>query len=322
MNCDFCYLRCSLKEGQVGVCGVRKNIGGKIVSLNYAQVVSKAVDPIEKKPLYHFLPNSTTYSFALFGCNFACQFCQNHHISQLDSPYYHFNYDKTEAEDLLKEVIRSKSKTVSYTYSDPIVWQDYMVDVASLAKEATINNCMVTNGSFTESSLNRALKVIDVFNIDLKGSESFYKKYCKGSSKAVLESIETIANTPKKFLEVTTLIIEDIHTLDDIKDLATFLVNANVKVLHISRFFPSYKMRTYKQTSEEFLTNSIKVAQDAGIEFVYGGNSSNTKSQNTYCPNCESLLIKRDYYKTKIVNMNGNRCSSCNKEIYGLFNQQ
>ena len=321
MNCDFCYHNCLLKEGQVGVCGVRKNIDGKIVSLNYAQVVAKAVDPIEKKPLYHFLPGSSTYSFALFGCNFACQFCQNHHISQLDSPHYHFNHNKTPPKDLLSEIIRSKSETVSYTYSDPIVWQDYMVDVASLAKEESLNNCMVTNGSFTKSSLQRALKVIDVFNIDLKGSESFYKKYCKASAKAVLESIETIANTPKKFLEVTTLIIEDVHTLDDLKKLASFLVKANVKALHISRFFPSYKMRDFKQTSETFLEDAIKVAQDTGIEFVYGGNSSNTESQNTYCPNCKSLLIKRDYYKTKIVNMNGNRCSSCKAEIYGLFNQ-
>ena len=321
MNCDFCYRNCFLKEGQIGVCGVRKNIDGKIVSLNYAQVVAKAVDPIEKKPLYHFLPGSSTYSFALFGCNFACQFCQNHHISQQDSPLYHFNYDKTEPKDLLKEIIRSKSETVSYTYSDPVVWQDYMVDVASLAKEERIYNCMVTNGSFTKNSLERTLKVIDVFNIDLKGSENFYKNYCKGSVKGVLESIETIANTPKKFLEVTTLIIEDVHSLDDIKELATFLVKANVKVLHISRFFPSYKMRDYKQTSESFLEDAIKVAQDIGVEFVYGGNSNNTKSQNSYCPNCKSLLIKRDYYKTKVVNMVGNRCSSCNNEIYGLFNQ-
>ena len=316
VRCDFCFHNCLLKEGQLGVCKVRQNQNGSLVSLNYGQVVAKAVDPIEKKPLYHFLPGSSTYSFALFGCNFECLFCQNHNISQNDSPYHptRFKIATTQPKEIFQEFLSSKTPTVSYTYSDPIVWQDYMLDVASLVKESGRYNCMVTNGSFTQISLERALKYIDAFNIDVKGDESFYKKYCKGKLEPVLDAIETIAKEEDKVLEITSLLIEDIHSLKDVEFLADQLNQRGVKVWHISRFFPHYKMDDYKITSEEYLQQALKIGKGA-VEYLYAGNSSLDQNTETRCPNCHSTVIKNH----KVKNLAKGRCLKCNYKIYGKF---
>lgn len=317
VRCDYCFYNCSLKEGQLGVCKVRQNQNGSLVSLNYGQIVAKAIDPIEKKPLYHFLPGTSTYSFALFGCNFECLFCQNHNISQNDSPYQPSNYKipLTEPNQILKEFLTSKSPSVSYTYSDPIVWQDYMLDVASLVKESGFFNCMVTNGSFTQTSLERVLKYIDAFNIDVKGDENFYKKYSKGKLEPVLDAIETIAKEEDKVLEVTSLLIEDIHTLKDVEFLADQLSQRGVKVWHISRFFPHYKMGDYKVTSEEYLQQALEIGKGA-VEYLYAGNSSLDQNKETKCPSCNSIVIKNH----KVKNLVEEHCLKCNYKIYGKFN--
>jgi len=327
--CDFCYHNCLLSEGQLGLCKVRKNQEGKIVTIGYGQIVASAMDPIEKKPMYHLLPGAKTYSIALFGCNYSCLFCQNHTISQPEGPYYNtlFNgsyFNETSVEELIAAVVASKSPIVSYTYSDPIVWQDYMLEAARLAHSHNLLNCMVTNGSFSKKSLERVIDVIDAFNIDVKGDEHFYKKYCKGSLEPVLEGIEKIASTKNRVLEVTTLLIEDLQSLSEIKFLAKQLSERGVEVWHLSRFFPHYKMRDLKSTSEEFMIEAINIAKDAKINYVYAGNSFLENDYPTVCPTCKSILIKGHSYRGEAKseaqkNIKGGRCFNCNGEIYGLF---
>ncbi|WP_422479615.1 AmmeMemoRadiSam system radical SAM enzyme [Pleomorphochaeta sp. DL1XJH-081] len=329
VQCDFCYHLCSLSPTQRGLCGVRENRDGKLITLGWGDLVASGVDPIEKKPMYHLLPGEKTFSFALFGCNFCCQFCQNHQISQQESPYWpgRISYDPhriTSPESLVKIADRSASRIMSYTYSDPVVWQDYMVDVAKLIHQRGRINCMVTNGSFSEQSLKRILPYIDAFNIDVKGDEDFYRTYCKGSLKPVMESISTIAADPEKVLEVTTLVIEGIHTAESIRILGEQLAMRQVKVWHLSRFFPHYRMQDRSPTSEDFLLKMLEIGRASGIPHIYAGNSSLSGWDKTVCPACKKTLIPSHSYsgeaalEAKINIVNG-KCVHCGEPIYGRF---
>ena len=319
VRCDFCYHMCRLKEGQKGVCNTRKRIGDAIVTTNYGQVVASHTDPIEKKPLYHFFPGEMTFSFALFGCNYTCKFCQNHHLSQKESPLYHQQFPTISPKKLAKEMENSQSKIMSYTYSDPVVWLDYVEDVATEVKQRKKYNSMITNGSFSPSSLQRMLPLIDAFNIDVKGSNDFYKEYCGGALEPVLESVEAIAHHPNTILEVTTLLIEGVHTIGEIVELAKQLHQREVKVWHLSRFYPQYKMKHYPQTSESFLQEVVREVKDVGIPYIYTGNSLQVEHLSTYCPSCHEKIISRDYMALQHSLLNEGTCPFCSEEIYGRF---
>lgn len=329
VTCDFCWHLCKLKEGQRGLCQVRENQGGAVVTLGYGQVLASGMDPIEKKPMYHLLPGAKTLSFALFGCNLRCQFCQNHDISQPDSSYWpgakaSLESEVTSAKALVMLMQQYDSPIMSYTYSDPIVWQDYMLDVAKQVHRIGRLNCMVTNGSFSTPSLQRVLPFIDGFNIDVKGDEQFYRTYCGGSLDPVLDSVETIAAQSDKILEVTTLLIEGIHDAAMVRLLAQRLAQRQVQVWHLSRFFPHYRMQHRKPTSEAFLQEMLMIAKDSGIPYVYAGNSSLEGWDKTVCPSCHQTLISSHTYhskaaleaKTHIVD---GVCERCGEPIYGRF---
>lgn len=330
VRCDFCWRQCAFREeGELGTCGVRRLIGGELVTLGYGEVVASGVDPIEKKPLYHFSPGSGTFSFALFGCNYSCTFCQNYHISQIDSPYWpgRENHKKSQQvlpEDLVHLMAGSGTRIMSYTYSEPLVWQNYMIETARLVRQAGGYNCMITNGSFSPAALKRIVPLIDAFNIDVKGDEPFYRSYCNASLRPVLESVKAIAAMKDKVLEVTTLLIEGVHTEAMVAYLGEQLAEFGVKVWHLSRFFPHYKMMDHRPTSEAFLEQMLHVAKQAGIDHVYAGNSSLTQWERTVCPSCGATLIHSHSYggeagKECKRTIKDGRCIFCNEPIYGRF---
>lgn len=333
-NCTFCAHECSIQENAYGICGIRKNRNNSIVTVNYGKPCALAIDPIEKKPLYHFFPGSKTLSVALYGCNFKCPFCQNYAISQKE--YFAEDLiatstdslspsDFLKPEDFAQQVLASDLKIASYTYSEPTVWQDYMIDCARKVKENDGFNVMVSNGYFSSKNTPQIIEYINAFNIDLKGSDAFYKKECAASILPVIKAIESIQKSKNKVLEITTLLIEELHSTEDIKELAKILRDQNVQVWHLSRFFPAYKMKNSKPCSEEFLEKACDIAMRAGIPFVYTGNSENEKHNDTICPKCNKTLIARnsEYFGTQADAMhinNKGECAFCNEKIYGLFN--
>lgn len=309
VRCDYCYHECALGEGQRGICFIRVNRGGEVITENYGEVVALGLDPVEKKPLYHFRPGSHTLSVALFGCNLSCSFCQNYQISQHE--FYQQRPNRYISPEVFIQRAMEEKASVSFTYSEPLVWQDYMLDCAHLAKEEGIPTILVSSGTFSKAALSRIIPFIDAYSIDLKGNESFYRRYCKGSAKPVIESLQTLANTPA-VLEVTTLLIEGEHTLEDVKELGVILEELGVQVWHLSRYHPAYKLNL-PPTSESFLNEALSLAKEFRIPHIYGGNTS--QEQDTFCPVCNALLIKRTPGAIKQYLANG-RCS-CSHQLYG-----
>lgn len=308
-RCDFCYRECSLGEGQRGVCHIRVNRGGTIVTENYGEVVALALDPIEKKPLYHFRPGSCTLSAALFGCNLSCSFCQNYSISQKE--FHQQRPNRYISPEVFIQQAVERNVSVSFTYSEPIVWQDYLLDCARMAKDEAIPTILVSNGTFSKASLTRILPFIDAYSIDLKGDESFYRHYCNGSAKPVIAGLEALAKTSAT-VEVTTLLIEGEHTLSDVKELGTILADLGIRVWHLSRYHPAYKL-DLPPTGESFLQEALAAAKELKIPHIYGGNSR--QDQDTYCPECGALLIKRFPHQTKVFLKEG-KCT-CSHQLYG-----
>jgi len=308
-KCDFCYRECALSEGQRGICHIRVNRDGTIVTENYGEVVALALDPIEKKPLYHFRPGSHTLSVALFGCNLFCSFCQNYSISQ--NEFYQRRPGRCISPNVFIQRAIEEKVSVSFTYSEPIVWQDYLLDCARMAKDAAIPTILVSNGTFSKASLSRMLPFIDAYSIDLKGDESFYRRYSKGSAKPVIAGLETLAKTSAT-VEVTTLLIEDEHTLADVKELGTMLQDLGIRVWHLSRYHPAYRL-DHPATGEPFLQEALAVAKELKIPHIYGGNSS--QDQDTYCPECGALLIKRFPHHVKTF-LQAGKCA-CSHQLYG-----
>ncbi len=302
MICDFCYRMCDIPEGGTGFCLSRFNDRGNLKDLCYAGLASMAVDPVEKKPLNHFLPGTRTLSIAMQGCNFTCDFCQNHEISQ-----HHVMRDAVDPAVVAGYAEACGCPSISYTYSEPMVWQDYMLEVASLAHARGLLNIMVTNGSFSAASLERILPCIDAYNIDLKGDEEFYRNICHASAGPVLSSIERIVGYGSH-LEVTTMVIEGIHNEEMIGALACMLERRGVNVWHLSRFYPMYRMRDRKQTGELFLKDMIAIASSHGIPFIYPGNSS--LPDMCRCPSC-GMSIHRP-------GADG-LCPVCGRKLYGVY---
>jgi len=328
VTCDFCWRYCRIREGERGVCGIRENRNGKAITVNYGRVLSAAVDPIEKKPFYHLRPGAKTLSIALFGCNLQCRFCQNHDISQKDSPLFPAPWKDerlpyTAPRELVRRMEECGVSIMAYTYSDPIVWQDYMLDTARLVEEAGGINCMVTNGSLSREARDRIIPVIDAFNVDVKGDDDFYRKYCGGRLTPVLETLQEIVDK-HRLLEVTTLVIEELHEIEDIVWIGRKLEEIGVQVWHLSRFFPHYKMSHSDPTTESFLEKVLEEVSKLSIPFIYAGNSGSSRYSRTYCPSCgEELIGRRGYFVHPDKDVRSHilmgRCQHCGAPVYGLF---
>lgn len=320
LKCDFCEFRCTIPEGGVGRCGIRSNVGGVIRTVNYGEHVSLAVDPVEKKPLYHVLPGAQVLSSALFGCNFTCSFCQNCTISQ---PAYRESIRTRfiSPNELAEETQRGGYPLVAFTYSEPTVWNDYVVDAAREVNAAGARSVMVTNGYFTSETLERLVPHISAFNIDLKGGDHFYRKLCGARVGPVLRNIRTIAAmTNGPVLEVTTMLLEGEHTEEEIMELAGELDEAGVQVWHLSAFHPASNMSDHPPTTSTFLERIYDRARaQTGIPHIYAFSRSRAAFADTFCPECGELCIRRSGFSiTQNLTTTG-ACPSCGARLYGLF---
>jgi pyruvate formate lyase activating enzyme len=319
VQCELCFNGCVLDVNQRSRCRTRINKEGKLYSLVYGKPCAVHVDPIEKKPFFHFLPGTTAFSIATAGCVLSCKFCQNWQISQA-KPEDTDTYDLP-PEKVVKYALQYKSKSIAYTYTEPTVFYEYMYDTAVSAKNNNIKNTMHSCGYINEKPLKKLSKYLDAANIDLKGfSEEFYENTCKGSLKPVLNTL-SILKQENVWLEITNLIIPTLN--DDIKMIKDMCVwirkNLGVDVpLHFSRFFPNYKLLELPPTPLETLMKARRVALEEGIRYVYIGNIR-TEAENTYCYSCKKIIIERAGYFVKQNNIINGSCKFCGTKISGYW---
>lgn len=317
ITCLLCQHYCQLKDGQIGICGVNKNESHKLQTLVYGHPSTINIDPIEKKPLYHFLPGSQALSFGTVGCNFQCPFCQNWQISQQHIINTDFNVSPTQMVDL---AIKNKVQSIAYTYNEPTIFYPYAKDIGVIARERGLKNIFVTNGFESPQVVKDMSFWLDGANVDIKSwNESYYKKILKGGLKAVKD---TLVNMIKEgiWVEVTTLLIEgDNDSDEELKQMASFIAQElGVHVpWHLSAFHPDYKMLDHDSTKFKTLQRAKNIAKEAGLLFVYFGNV--LADINTYCPNCATLLINRDNYNVTQNNLIDGCCPKCHTIIKGVW---
>jgi pyruvate formate lyase activating enzyme len=291
LQCELCPHHCILIEGKRGICLTRQNIGHELISLNFLRPVSMNIDPIEKKPLYHFYPGSEIFSSGPNGCTFKCLFCQNCEISQDILPV-----KEIPAEDFVDAIVKSNTIGIAYTYSEPYIWFETIMEVGRVIKSKGLKNVMVTNGYMEPAPLKDLLTVVDAMNIDIKSMRpEFYSKLCKAELMPVLRTCETV----KKHchLEITNLLIPgENDSTDDVSDLVKFVAEnlGPDTPLHFSRYFPRYKM-TAPPTDEKILLGALEIARGS-LQYVYAGNVQSDAGSNTYCPSCRETLVKRRGY--------------------------
>lgn len=314
VQCLLCPNLCILKQNEIGSCKTRQNIDGKIYQLFYKMASSIAIDPVEKKPLYHFYPGKKILSIGTVGCSFHCVFCQNYSISQ----YTDIHLEQID-EDLIFDILKKNNiNLIAFTYSEPLIWYETVYDISKYLKEKDkdIKIVLVTNGYINFKPLSDLLPYIDAMNIDLKSFQNdFYKNFCYGKLEPVLQTIKNVAKNIH--LEITTLVIP---TLNDSKEemlaISNFIASINKDIpLHISRYYPCYKL-SLPATDEKTILNLVDVAKE-NLNYVYSGNIWN-KDDSTYC-SCSQKLIDRHGFNAKITGIKNGKCVKCGKAIYGIF---
>jgi len=319
VKCELCPRFCVIANQARGNCGVRQNIEGSLYSLVYAMPCSVALDPIEKKPFYHFLPGRDALSIATAGCNLHCMYCQNWTISQGRPESVSSIY--IPPEKVIENAKSSQARIISYTYTEPTIFYEYMQDIAALAKKEKMRNTIVSNGFINQIPLKKLIPLIDAANIDLKGDAEFYRKITSAFIEPVLESLK-MYKKKKVWLEITNLIIP---TLNDspkqIKWLASWIrENLGKDVpLHFSAFWPTYKLKHLPPTSVESLKRARLIAMSEGLNYVYTGNVEDEEGSTTFCPKCKEALIKRHGFYTYEINLKNGKCKFCNKKIAGVW---
>jgi pyruvate formate lyase activating enzyme len=321
VHCFLCSHHCRIKEGDLGFCRVRKNAGGVLKTLAYGKAVAAHIDPIEKKPLYHFLPGSLIYSVAAMGCNFHCGFCQNWQISQIGKE----GMPELPGRQLLPEQIvleaqQTGSKSIAYTYTEPTIFFEYAYDTCRLAKDAGLANVFITNGFMTREALETISDWLDACNIDLKSfSNEFYKSVCQGRLKPVLASIRSM-KALGIWVEVTTLVVPDQNdSEDELRSIADFVAGVSPDIpWHISRFHPGYEYGDSYPTPPETLRKAYKIGKDAGLRFIYIGNLPG-EEKDTLCPSCNAVVIRRGAHFTSENRLKGSQCPECGAEFPGIF---
>lgn len=274
VKCNLCNHHCVIKRGNRGICGVRENVDGSLISLNYGLAIATSIDPIEKKPIYEFLPHTKTYSFSAVGCNMDCRWCQNYQISQSPKPKNKIMGYEITPNQHVNNAIKYNCPSISYTYSEPTIFIEYALDTMKIAKKKGLKNIWVSNGYMTEEALNAIMPYLDACNIDYKGDNEVYKKYCNGSSLEVLKNLKVIKDN-NIHLEVTTLIIPNVNNeKNQIKRIAEDLIKylGTDFIWHLTRFFPHYKMSSYPITEIENLEEAKKIGLHLGIKKIYLGN--------------------------------------------------
>lgn len=319
--CTLCPRYCEIGIGQPGFCYIRQNIDGKLYSLGYGKPTGFGIDPIEKKPLNHFLPGTKILSFGTAGCNLGCKFCQNWSISKakLDE----VNSLTAAPEDVVKLAKQYSTPSIAFTYNDPTIFGEYVIDISKIAREEEIKSVMVTAGYIDKEARKDIYKFIDAANVDLKGfTERFYFKNTFSHLNDVLDTLIWLKNDTDVWIELTTLLIPDENDSDEeIKNECNWILeNLGDEVpLHFTAFHPDFRMRDKNITPHSTLLRAKNIAEKVGIKYCYVGNVNDSKNQSTYCINCGSLLIERNWHQTKIHNLKNNVCNHCGNKISGVF---
>lgn len=318
VKCTLCPHNCIIRDGKEGICNVRKNESGTLITKNYGIISSIGFDPIEKKPLYHFYPGSEILSVGSLGCNLKCKFCQNWQISQSGIDDFARSTKLYKPEKVVELAKKNKENIgLAYTYNEPTVFYEFMKDTAILINESGLKNVMISNGFINQKPLKELLQYMDAFNIDLKAfTEHFYKDYTKSKLEPVKETLQTISSC-NKHLEITNLVIPGLN--DDPTEFENMMkwisenLNENV-VMHISRYYPSYKM-DIEATSVEKMLILEKIAKNY-VDYVYLGNVLMPEGNNTYCKKCNELLIRRSGYSTKTISVKSDgTCMKCGTQV-------
>lgn len=319
IECYLCPRYCKIGPNQIGFCVIRKNQDGKLWTLGYGYPTAVNIDPIEKKPLYHFYPSTNILSLGNVGCNLGCLFCQNWDISKAKE--HHRLAKEWEPEIVVAAALKYKCPAIAFTYNEPTIWAEYAIDISKIAHQYNIKTVMVTNGYITAEAFHDVYDYIDAANVDLKSfSEEFYKKYTLSHLKPVLEILKLMKKESKVWFEITTLLIPGLNDSQrEIKELTGWIVNelGSEVPLHFSAFHPDYKLLDRPPTPIRTLEIARSIALENGIKYVYIGNVFSEYS-NTYCPKCNKLLIKRNWHTVSFMNLKGNKCS-CGETIPGYF---
>ena len=320
VHCLLCPTSCIISPGNFGNCGARKNIDGTLYSMVYAKPISVAIDPIEKKPLYHFLPGSKSFSIGTLGCNLHCLHCQNYETSQAKADQYPVL--DVPPEEIVEKAIQNNCKSISYTYNEPTIFYEYVLETAKLARKKGIKNVMVSNGYINEEPLKELYPYIDAANIDIKSfDEKFYSKICSAALKPILESIINIKKIGT-WLEITNLVIPGHNdNFKEIGKMCRWLIKnlGEETPLHFSAFHPTYKLLDAERTPPETLTKARILAKKLGLKHVYIGNALAKEGNNTYCQECGKLLIEREWFDVLSNKIKQNRCPDCRSKIAGVF---
>ena len=320
VQCHICPQRCMIREGARGACGTRENRGGTLYSLVYGRIASNNVDPIEKKPFYHFLPGSLAYSIATAGCNMWCKFCQNWKLSQ--SKPEELNSRNMSPRDVVNDALRTKSLSIAYTYNEPTVFTEFVYDCADAGKKRGIHSVVVSNGYINAEPLEKLSEVISAYKVDFKAfSRAFYKNITGGERDAVLDTIKRL----KKSGVWTELVHLTIPTLndndDDFRGMGDWImgeIGPDVPV-HFTRFHPMYRLTNLPVTPVSTLERARNILIDKGVKFVYVGNVPGHPANSTYCPNCGKVIIERMGYMIVEVHLKNGSCTYCQTPIPGVW---
>lgn len=322
VHCRLCAHECIIAPGKLGICKVRENQAGTLFSLVYGKIISRAVDPIEKKPLFHFLPGTLAFSIATVGCNFQCAHCQNYEISQY--PRLHekkiIGRDMSPAE-VVAEARETRSASIAYTYTEPTIFAEFAYDVAVLSRQKGIRNVFVSNGFMTETSAAVMAEVLDGDNIDLKSfSDDFYTKICKARLQPVLDTIIRLRKRGV-WIEITTLVIPGLNDTDqELTDIANFIKGVGPEIpWHVSAFYPTYKMLDRPRTPVSTLRRAREIGRAAGLRYIYTGNIPGDTGENTYCYRCNELLIERFGFTVRRNYLKDGCCHQCGAPIDGVW---
>ena len=320
VHCHLCNHHCRIGEGKRGVCAVRENRGGTLYTLVYRQLISRNVDPVEKKPMFHFAPGSRSFSIATVGCNFRCDFCQNYEISQMPRDENSITGQDVAPEEIVATAKKTGCKTIAYTYTEPTIYFEYAYDIAQKASQEGLKNIFVTNGYMTEEALRTLHPHLHGANVDLKAfREEFYQKRCAAKLDGVLRSLKVMKELGV-WVEITTLIIPELNdSEEELRELAQFIASLGKEVpWHISRFHPTYKMLDRSPTSVLILERARKIGLEAGLRYVYTGNVPGDPGEDTFCSHCGQLLVDRLGFQILKYQIKEKKCPKCGSPVDGV----
>ena len=321
VTCGLCRHTCHIQNGHRGLCGVRENRDGRLFTLVYGKLVAAHVDPIEKKPLFHVLPGTLSYSIATAGCNFACSFCQNSDISQIP-PSGTVTGRRVEPGDVVAAALESGCRSIAYTYTEPTIFFEYALDTATLAHDKGLKNIFVSNGYMSERAVDLIADVLDAANIDLKGfTDGFYRKHCGARLEQVKSSLRYLKRKGV-FLEVTTLVIPGLNDdPNELRSLARFIAGelGPETPWHISRFHPTYRLTDRGPTPVDTLDTARAIGFEEGLVHVYTGNVPGHPGENTVCRSCGKTILERRGYLVVQNNISNGRCVFCDGAVHGVF---